>query len=203
MAHRAVLIKAAIVLLSIWIVVWGIRSWAGSRRTTMVSVEKAVQKANFDDWSAEGASHDPAEAARREKELRNIAGMVNRLDFRERQKTREQKPGDRFYDRLDSREKELFFDLTIRETMETFVTAIDAMSPEQRKSFVEQALRDLENGRSKEDVERTQAMGKDVLEKASGEGMRAYYSKASAQTKLDMAPLMEAMTELMRDPQQH
>ena len=201
MAHRAVLIKAAIILVSIWIVVWGIRSWAGSRRTTMASVEKAVQKANFDDWSDPNASHDSAEAERRERELRNIAGMVNHLDYRERQKSREQRQGERFYDKLDAREKEIFFNLTIRDTMETFMTAIDTMTADQRKRFVEQALKDLENGRSKEDIERTRAMGNDMLEKASGEGLRAYYSKASAQTKLDLAPLMEAMTDVMREPQ--
>ena len=201
MAHRAVLIKAAIVLVALWAVAWGIRSWAGSRRTTMASVEREISKAKFDDWSDPNASHDAAEVARREKELRNIAGMVNRLDFRERQKTRDQRPGERFYDKLDAREKEIFFDLTIRDTMETFVTAIDKMSPEQRKSFVDQALKDLESGRSKEDMARTREMGNDVLEKASGEGMRAYYSKASAKTKLDLAPLVEAMSDAMREPQ--
>ncbi|MGC4016258.1 MAG: hypothetical protein QM755_17310 [Luteolibacter sp.] len=201
MAHRAVLIKAAVVLVSIWAVVWGIRSWASSRRTTMSSVEKAVRDANFADWSDANASRDAAEAARREKELREIAGMVNRLDFRERQKSREERQGERFYDKLDAREKEIFFDLTIRDTMETFVTAIDKMSPDQRKHFVEQALKDLENGRGQADVDRTRAMGNDLLEKASGEGMRAYYSKANAQTKLDLAPLVEAMSDLMREPQ--
>ena len=38
----------------------------------------------------------------------------------------------------------------------------------------------------------------DLLTKISEEGMRAYFNKASADTKLDLAPLMEAMNEVMQ-----
>jgi hypothetical protein len=45
---------------------------------------------------------------------------------------------------------------------------------------------------------RAQEMDEDLLTKISEEGMRAYFNKASADTKLDLAPLMEAMNEVMQ-----
>ena len=41
-------------------------------------------------------------------------------------------------------------------------------------------------------------MGGDLLAKIIQEGMRAYFDKASADTKLDLAPLMQAMNEAMQ-----
>jgi len=198
MGRRAVIIRAVIVLVAVWVGVWGIRAWASSRRITAEMLEKQVIKARLDDWSNLEGTPDPAEAARREEEIRNIAGLVNRLDFRERQKNREDRSNEIFFRKLDKRERELFFDLTIRETMDTFMEALDAMKPDQRKKFVEDGLKELERGRSEAEMKRTKELGDEMLTKASEQGMRAYFEKANADTKLDLAPLMEAMNETMQ-----
>ncbi|MEI7928092.1 MAG: hypothetical protein WCH40_06035, partial [Verrucomicrobiales bacterium] len=104
----------------------------------------------------------------------------------------------KFFRKLDKRERELFFDLTIRETMDTFMEALDAMKPDQRKKFVEDGLKELERGRSEAEIKRTKDLGDEMLTKASEQGMRAYFEKANADTKLDLAPLMEAMNETMQ-----
>lgn len=198
MGRRAIIIKALAVLVLVWIGVWGVRAWASSRRVTASMLERTVAKAKLDDWSKLEGDSDPAEAARREKEIRNIAGLVNRLDFRERQKNREERSNEVFFSKLNSRERELFFDLTIRETMDTFMEALDAMPPDQRKKFVEQGLKEIESGRTQAEMKRTRELGDDLLTKASEQGMRAYFEKANADTKLDLAPLMEAMNETMQ-----
>ncbi len=76
--------------------------------------------------------------------------------------------------------------------------ALDAMPPGQRRSFVEQGLREIEEGRTGEDIERARELGADLLDKISQEGMRAYFEKSGAQTKIDLAPLMEAINETMQ-----
>ncbi len=198
MGRRAIIIRALTVLVLVWIGVWGIRAWASSRRVTATMLERTVAKAKLDDWSKLEGDPDPAEAARREKEIRNIAGLVNRLDFREREKNREDHSNEVFFSKLNQRERELFFDLTIRETMDTFMEALDQMSPEQRKKFVEQGLKEIESGRTEAEMKRTRELGDDLLAKASEQGMRAYFEKANADTKLDLAPLLEAMNETMQ-----
>jgi hypothetical protein len=198
MARRDVILKAALVLLIVWAVVWGIRAYAGSKKITAERLDRQVAAARFADWSDQASPPDRAEAARREKELRNIAGLVNRLDFQEREKNRENRAGENFFRKLAPDEKSLFVELTIVESMSRFMESLDAMKPEQRKKFVEQGMKEIQSGRTEEEMARADELGADLLDKISQQGMRAYFDKSSADTKLDLAPLMEAMNETMQ-----
>ncbi len=198
MGHRTAIIRAVIILALVWACVWGIRSYAGSKRITAESIDRQVAAAKFEDWSNNSTVPDAAEAQRREKKLREIATNVNRLDFQEREKNRDNRSGENFFRILSPNEKSLFVDLTIVESMSRFMEALDAMKPEQRKSFVEKGLKEIQQGRTKEEMERTEQLGADLLDRISQEGMSAYFKKSSADTKLDLAPLMEAMNETMQ-----
>jgi hypothetical protein len=193
-----VILKAALVLMIVWAVVWGIRTYAGSKKITAERLDREVAAARFADWSDQASPPNRAEAARREKELRNIAGLVNRLDFQEREKNRENRAGENFFRKLAPDEKSLFIELTIVESMSRFMESLDAMKPEQRKKFVEQGMKEIQSGRTQEEMARADELGADLLDKISQQGMRAYFDKSSADTKLDLAPLMEAMNETMQ-----
>ena len=82
--------------------------------------------------------------------------------------------------------------------MGRFMETLDAMKPEQRKKFVEQGLKEISNGRTGDDMARADELGPDLLDKISKQGMKAYFEKSSADTKIDLAPLMEAMNETMQ-----
>ena len=197
MGRRSAIVKAVLVLVVVWTLVWGIRSYAGSRKITAERVNSEVAAAHFSDWSNHAASN-AAEAKRREKSLRNIAALVNRLDFQEREKNRDNRTGEDFFRLLSPSEKSLFIELTVAESMNSFMKALDVMKPEQRKKFVEQGLKDIQNGRTKDNMARTDAMSDELMEKISQEGMRAYFEKSNSDTKLDLAPLMDAMNEAMQ-----
>lgn len=197
MGRRSAIIKAVLVLVFVWTLVWGIRSYASSRKITAERVNSEIMAAHFADWSNNGVSNG-AEAKRRETSLRNIAALVNRLDFQEREKNRDKRSGEDFFRLLSPSEKSLFIELTVAESMNSFMKALDAMKPEQRKKFVEQGLKEIQNGRTKDDMARTDAMSDELLEKISQEGMRAYFEKSNSDTKLDLAPLMDAMNETMQ-----
>jgi len=180
----------------IWILVFAVRSIAASKKITAERLQNEISELAFDDWSEDSGSS--SEAEERENEIRRIADMVNKLDFEERQKNRENQSAEDFFRKLDAREKNLFVDLTIVETMGRFMEALDQMPPEQRKDFVQKGLSEIQEGRTEEDMARAQEMDEDLLTKISEEGMRAYFNEASADTKLDLAPLMEAMNEVMQ-----
>ncbi len=198
MEKRQVFIRAAIVLALVWLVVWGVRTWAGARRITAERVNEEIAGARFADWSERDAAADSAESARRDGEIRKIAGMVNRLDFQEREKNRDNRGGEDFYRKLAPSEKALFIDLTIMESMNRFMEALDMMKPEERQKFVKEGLKDIQEGRTAEEMARADKLGDDLLDKIGQEGMRAYFEKSSTDTKLDLAPLMEAMNETMQ-----
>ena len=183
-------------LVLVWVVGFAVRSFATSKKITAESLNREVRELKFEDWSENPGAG--AAAKEREKEVRRIADMVNRLDFAEREKNRKNRAGEDFFRKLSIREKNLFIDLTIVESMSKFMEALDQMPEEQRKSFVEKGLKEIQEGRTAEEMERAREMDESLLTKISEEGMRAYFDKASADTKLDLAPLMEAMNEVMQ-----
>jgi hypothetical protein len=196
--QRNVIIKAVLVLVLVWGTVWAVRTYAGSKKITAERVNRLVTEANFADWSTQDDSQDPAQAKYRDRQLREIAGLINRLDFREREKNRDNRSGETFFRKLNPSEKSLFIELTLVESMNRFMEALDMMKPEQRKKFVEQGLKEINEGRTKTEMARTEELGADLLNKISQEGMKAYFEKSSPDTKLDLAPLMEAMNESMQ-----
>ncbi len=196
--RRVVVLKAIAVLALVWGAVWGVRAYAGSKKITAEAVERRMVEADFSDWSGQDASQAPDAAKTRERELRRIAELVNRLDFHEREKNRRNRSGEEFFRKLSAAEKKLFLDLTVMESMSRVMESIDAMPPEQRRRFVEQGLKEIREGRTQEEMARAEELGEDVLERITREGMRAYFEKSSADTKLDLAPLMEAMNEVMQ-----
>lgn len=198
MEKRKVLVRAALLLAAVWIVVFAVRGFAGTKRVTAERVDAAVMAAGFSDWSGYDAPPDGAEARRREEGLREIAGLMNRLDFNERQRSRDNRVAEEFFYKLDARERGLFIELTVTETMTRFMEALDAMPADQRKRFVEQGLREIREGRTEDELARVEELGEELLEKIAGEGMKAYFEKSSTETKLDLAPLMEAMNDVMQ-----
>ena len=189
-------IKAVVVLAVVWAVVLGVRSAASDQKITAERLGKEIRGAGFADWSEEGGT--AAVAAQREEKLRDLAAKYNRLDFSERQKDRESRSGEEFFRKLTAGEKELFVNLTIVESMGRFMEAIDQMPAAERKRFVETGLKEIQQGRTEEEMKRAQEVDDKLLTKISEEGMRAYFDKASADTKMDIAPLMEAINEVMQ-----
>lgn len=193
---NGVILKALAVLAIAWAAVWVVRSYASERKTTAAGVERELQALHIADWSETPGS--AAERKRREGEIRRISDMYNRLDFAEREKNRDNRAAEDFFKKLSRPEKELFIDLTIVESMGRFMEALDKMPPEERKRFVEKGLQQIQEGRTEAEMERAAEMDDQLLTKISGEGMRAYFDKASADTKLDLAPLMDAMNGVMQ-----
>lgn len=196
--RRKIILKSAILLLGVWLAVWGVRALAGTRRATAERLDQAIQQAAIADWSEYETAPDAAEARRRAEHLRKIGALLNRLDFHERQRMREIRVGEDFFDRLSGQEKRLFVDITVTESMNRMMEAIDAMPATERKRFVEQGLDEVASGRTEQEMARAQELGDDLLVRVTEEGMRAYYEKASTDTKIDLAPLMEAMNDVMQ-----
>lgn len=188
--------KAGVSLFIVWAVVFAIRSVASSQKLTAERVRDEVAGFNLEDESRQIADQPIPPA--REKAIRKVAGMINKLDFTEREKAQRNRTAETFFHHLNPREKELFVELTIMESMGRFMEALDQMLPEQRREFVEKGLEEIRSGRTATELSEISEIDDDLLQKISNEGMRAYFDTASAETKLDLAPLMQAMNEVMQ-----
>jgi hypothetical protein len=197
MQHRRTLFQAIAALFTIWIVVYAVRSYAGSRKITAERIQQEISRANLDDWS-QGGENNASLARQREEKIRKIADLTNRLDFQEREKNRKNRSNETFFRLLNAKERNLFIDLTVVESMNRFMQALDQMPAAERKRFVKQGLEEIAKGKTAEEMARTRELGDDVMAKIAQEGIRAYFEKASTDTKLDLAPLMESMNEVMQ-----
>ncbi|MBB5353495.1 hypothetical protein HNR46_003756 [Haloferula luteola] len=196
MGRRRWILQAVLALAVVWGGVWAVRTYAGSKRVTADRVERTIEDAQFEDWS-EGVPLGESDRSREQK-ITEVADLFNRLDFAERQRAREERVGEKMFSHLTPNEKERFVDLTLRPSMETFMEAVDAMSPAERRKVVEDGLRQIDEGRTEEEMQRAREVSDDLLNKVTREGLRAYFEKAGADTKLDLAPLMEAMDGVMK-----
>ena len=196
MTRRNVIFKAVSVLALVWSVVWGIRTYADSLRDTAQRVAREMADADFADWSNRNVPPDNPEAMRRDRKLGEIAGMVNALDFQERDAYRRDHTEAAFLGKLDPREKGRFLDLTVMESFKRFMKSLDAVTVKQSKEFIEQAIREYAQGRSEKDIARAKA-GADMLTEISPDAVRAYLENSSTDTKLKLAPLIETVNETM------
>ena len=196
--RQRIILQSLAALLLVWGLVAGVRALAAAKRITAEKVAREVETSGLQDWSQSEAAPDPASAKAREKKIRDIASLVNRLDFHERQKHRDDRSIEQLFRRLNSGEKRLFIDITIRESMGKFMEALDALPPADRKKFVEKGLSEIESGQTGEEMLIADELGEELLESITSEGMRAYFEKASTETKLDLAPLMQSMNEVMQ-----
>lgn len=193
-----VILQAVGVCAALWLVVVLAQSVFGGMKPTVEAVAKTVEEAEMADWNGLEKKPGGKEMKRREKVIRKVARTVNAFDFKEREKSRDERVLEDFFRRLSPREQALFVDLTLVESMTRWMQALEGMPKEERKRFVERGLAQFEDGVAEEDMERMQDLGNELLQRMTAEGFQAYLSETSAETKMDLAPLMEAMSKVMQ-----
>lgn len=183
-----------LVISTLWLAVWGVSAWASDRKATADRVAEMIEESNFDDWSSEMS--DAGDADGRRVRLEQIAEVFNRLDLRERERLQDLRAGPKLFQRLNPSERIHFLELTLTKSMERMMEAFDKMDPKERQRLVEKSLRDME-GQGGEDLVRLKEEDPEVIDRIVKEGLAAYYQNASAETKMDLAPLMDAFGEML------
>jgi len=175
-------IKFAIVLAAIWMVAGGIIFLARAAKPTPAKVVQYL-----DAHPAAGASsQDQA------KMVDTVAAQLNGLTYEERREVRMSRKLDAFFRALPPDQQSRFLDLTLPAGFKQMMDALNKMTHEKRKEFVDKALADMKKHEDDElppDKRQLDATG----EKIVNQGFRSFYSDASAETKMDVAPLIEQL----------
>lgn len=192
--NKKPLLIGVLVIASLWLAVWGVTEWTANRKATAVRVAEMIEEASFDDWSEQldGGAED---RTRRER-LQDIATVFNRLDLRERERLQDSRAGLNLFKRLNPSERIYFLELTLTQSMQRMMEAFDKMDPKERQRLVEKSLRDME-GQGGEDLNRLKEDDPEIIDSIVKEGLASYYQNASAETKMDLAPLMDAFGEML------
>ena len=181
---RAIWYQAVAVLTAIWLVAGGVILWARNARSTPEAIVAYVEKNSVEGKSVE----------ERADVMKKVADRLNRLNYEERQEMRMGRKLDAFFRNLTPDEQGRFLDMTLPAGFQQMMDAFNKMEPRKRKEFVRRALNEM---RENEDIEVPDEARPSVddpqVQKIINHGMKSFYSEATAETKMDLAPLIEQM----------
>lgn len=163
----------------VWAVAGGVIFWTRASRPTPASLAAYIEKHSLENLPA----------AQREKVIATVADQLNRLNFEQRQELRKTKIDRRLFEQMTEDERKRFLDLTLPEGFRQLMLALNQMKPEQRKKMVQRALDDLE----KDTPEINERIDRAAVQKMISQGMDSFYQEASAEVKLDFAPVIEEL----------
>ena len=178
---RPVLIKTVLLLAAVWMVAGGIIWWARSQKPTPEKLLAYVESHSIDGRSA----------GEREAVMKKVAGQLNGLSYEERRELRVSRRLDRFFRGLNPDEQTRFLDLTLPEGFKQMMESLNKMKREDRKRLVERTLNEMQKqevpGEAREPRDDANA------QKIIDQGLKSFYSEANAETKMDVAPILEQM----------
>ena len=192
--QRPVFLATAI-LAAIWIVAAGGYRAAKRAQVTPEKVRAYVASADFSRLSA----------ADRAAAMRKLAGMLNALSLEERRGLQMDRTAYGWFEKMTETEKGEFLEATLPTGFQQTLAAFEEMPEDKRRRTVEQALRQMKESREKM-AATGQAppagtngvvLSEELRQKVTTIGLKSFYSQSSAQTKAEMAPLLEEMQKAM------
>src|SRR6266540_5412179 len=194
--HRPIFIAVAVILVA-WIVAIAGYTIAKNSNMTADKVRAYAQSVDLGKLSADA----------RAKAIRDLAAKLNKLSPEERRKARLERSGQRWFEQMTEEEKGTCIELTMPTGFKQMLSSFEELPEERRRRAIGDALRRLkeEQEKMKEDGEALSeattnappVLSKDLQEKVTKIGLKTFYSGSSAQTKAEMAPLLEELQRIM------
>jgi hypothetical protein len=142
-------------------------------------------------------------AEERRAGLERLAGQLNALDFEARREVRMGGVWERLFQQMTDGEKARFVEQTLPGGVQQMLDAFETLPEDKRRKAVEDSVRRLREARvgmqSGDSPASTHepAMSADMQRQVVELGMKTFYSESSAQTKAELAPVLEEMQRLM------
>jgi hypothetical protein len=170
--------KCALVLVGVWIVAGAVIYWARHAKPTAQSVTAYLHDANL-------AGHARADT------ITAVETQLNEVSLEDRQQLQRSGATRQFFLELTPAERLAFLDATLPAGFKQWMDAFNKMTREQRKQIVDRTLAQMKAHEG--DDQPPAAPNDEVARHFVDQGMRSFYKDADADTKLDMAPLIEQM----------
>ena len=173
-------LKTALALAVVWAVAGGGIWWLHATKPPPDSVTAYL----------DGSALAAKSGRDRARTISRAEDQLNDLTFEQRQTLQRNGSTRRFFLALTPAEQSAFLDATLPADFKQMMEVFNKMDPVKRKQFVGRALEEMKKHAGEgppPDVD------DNVRAKIVDQGMKSFYSDASADTKIDLAPLIEQM----------
>jgi hypothetical protein len=192
--QRSILLALA-ALVVIWVVAMAGYKIAQNATVTPEKVRAYTESVDF--------SHLPA--AERAAALQKLAAMLNALSLEERQQLQLDRTAYKWFEEMTEAEKGEFLEATMPTGFKQMLAAFEDMPPDKRQRVVDQAVKQMKAAREEMAAGGQMpppgtngvVLSAELREKVTKIGLKSFYSQSSAQTKAEMAPLLEEMQRMM------
>lgn len=193
--RQRTVIWSAAALVGIWIAALAGFWVLDSLKVTAAKVRAYVESVDLGKLSA----------AARAKALQKLADKINALSREERQQMRLDRSAYRWFDQMTEEEKGTFIEATMPTGFKQMISAFEEMPEDRRRRVIGDALKGLREARGRA-PSGPAAMGQgtngppiseELQAKVRTIGLKAFYSQSSAQTKAELAPVLEELQRAM------
>ncbi len=189
--------RPVLLALTALVLIWAV-AFAGYRiaRHATVTPEKVRAYLSSVDFSHLSAA-DRADA------IAKLAAMLNALTLEERQSLRLERLA--WFNEMTDAEKSKFLEATLPTGFKQMISAFEDMPADKRKHVLDQAMKKMQDandklaagGQASPQGTNGPVLSPELQEQVTKIGLQSFYSQSSAQTKAEMAPLLEEMQRTM------
>jgi hypothetical protein len=187
----------AIAVVGIWAIAMSVYSVAKHSQVTAEKLKTYAASVDLSKLSGE----------ERARALRKLAEMLNSLPADERQKARLERTSLGWLEQMTDEEKGAFIEATMPTGFKQMINAFEQLPEEKRARAINDSMRRLREAQMK-----LQASGEEGLPDGTNMppplspelqakirtiGLRTFYSQSSAQTKAELAPVLEELQRTM------
>jgi len=143
----------------------------------------------------------------RARAIQRLAELLNRLSPDERRKARLDRVAWDWFEQMTESEKGAFIDATMPTGFKQMLTSFEQLPEEKRRRAVADALRQLHQAQTQEraaageafpgDTNASPILSPELQAKLRTVGLQTFYSQSSAQTKAELAPVLEELQRVM------
>ena len=146
-------------------------------------------------------------AQERAKALKRLADMLNALSLEERRRARMERIPGEWFDQMTEEEKAAFIEATMPTGFKQMLTAFEQLPADKRARTIDDAVKRLKDSQQKmraataapngAGTNAPPVLSDELQAKVRTIGLQTFYSQSSAQTKAELAPMLEELQRVM------
>ncbi len=194
--YRPVMFAVA-ALMAVWLATWGGYALSDHFKMTVEKLRAYLEGTDLSKLSGEA----------RAKALRALADKINALPSDQRQQARVDRLWTSWFREMTEDEKGQFLDATLPSGFQQMLTSFEQQPADKRQKAIDDAIKRLKQDREKplanskppdpNDTNAPPVLSSDLQQKVTTIGLSSVYGSSSAETKAELAPLLEEIQKNM------